>query len=265
MIPHASKLSVAIIARDEEARIGDCLESVQWVDEIVVVDTGSGDRTLEICQKYPCHVHRAPWQGYAAAKNLALTLTTGDLLLSLDADERVSQELRAEIASLRQQALETLAEGYAIPRRNYCWGRWLKHGGLYPDYQLRLFKRGKGRFGERRVHESVEVDGRVAYLASPLEHYSYRGLSEVIARLNHYSDLAAQDRAEHGPPFHGWALVMRPLARFLRNYLLKQGFRDGLPGLIMAVSYAYGVFAREAKLWELASSHQAPPTGPRER
>ena len=265
MIPHASKLSVAIIVRDEEARIGDCLESVRWADEIVVVDTGSGDRTLEICHKYTPHVHSAAWQGYAATKNLALALTTGDLLLSLDADERVSQELRAEIASLRQQSLDALADGYEIPRRNYCWGRWLKHGGLYPDYQIRLFKRGKGRFGERRVHESVEVEGRIGYCASPLDHHSYQGLSEVIARLNRYSDLAAQDRAEHGPPFHGWALVARPPARFLRNYVLKQGFRDGLPGLIIAASYAYGVFAREAKLWELARRHRAPPTGPRER
>ncbi len=263
MIRPASKLSVAIIARDEEARIGDCLDSVRWVDEIVVVDTGSRDRTLEVCHKYTPHVYSYPWEGYAAAKNTALAHTTGDLILSLDADERVSGELRGEISTLLQQPFETLAEGYAIPRRNYLWGRWLRHGGLYPDYQIRLFKRGRGHFGVRRVHESVEVAGRVGALACPLDHYSYQGLGDFIERLNRYTDLAAQERHEHGPSFRTWALVTRPMGRLLRNYLLQQGFRDGLPGLLMAVSYAYGVFAREAKLWELTNSHQAPRKGHR--
>ncbi|MGH8057259.1 MAG: glycosyltransferase family 2 protein [Candidatus Entotheonellia bacterium] len=265
MIRPASKLSAAIIARDEELRIGDCLDSVRWVDEIVVVDTGSRDRTLEVCQTYTPHVYSYPWEGYAAAKNTALAHTTGDLILSLDADERVSGELRAEISTLRQQPLETLADGYAIPRRNYLWGRWLRHGGLYPDYQLRLFKRGKGRFNRRRVHESVEVTGRVGYLPCPLDHYSYRGLGDFIERLNRYTELAAQDRYEHGPSFHTWTLVTRPLARFLRNYLLQQGFRDGLPGLLIAVSYAYGVFAREAKLWELTRGREAGPQAHRKQ
>lgn len=264
MIRPAHKLSAAIIARDEETRIGDCLDSVRWVDEIVVVDTGSRDRTLEICQKYTPHVHSYPWEGYAAAKNTALALTTGDLILSLDADERVSEGLRAEISTLRQQPFETLADGYAIPRRNYLWGRWLRYGGLYPDYQLRLFKRGRGRFNRRRVHESVEVSGRVGALTCPLDHYSYRGLGDFIERLNRYTDLAAQDRHEHGPSFHAWALVTRPLGRFLRNYLLQQGFRDGVPGLLMAVSYAYGVFAREAKFWELSMGQQTLGKGHRE-
>lgn len=257
MTPPANKLSVAIITRNEEARIGDCLESVRWVDEIVVVDTGSSDRTLELCQKYTPHVHSRPWEGYALAKNTAVALTRGDLILSLDADERVSEGLQAEISTLRQQPLEMLADGYAIPRRNYVWGRWMRHGGLYPDDQLRLFKRGKGRFSERRVHESVEVTGRIGRLSHPLDHYSYRGLGEFIERLNRYTDLAAQDRRDQGPPFHAWGLATRPVARFLRNYLLKQGFRDGLPGLIIAVSYAYAVFAREAKLWELTRSDLA--------
>ena len=256
MIPAACRVSVAIIARNEEARIGECLDSVRWADEIVVVDTGSCDRTLEICQKYTPHVYTRPWEGYALAKNAALDLTTGDLILSLDADERVTTGLRAEIVALQPIPLEVLADGYAIPRRNYVWGRWLKHGGLYPDYQLRLFKRGKGRFTGRRVHESVQVNGRIGRLQEPLDHYSYRSLSDVIERLNGYADLAARDRLEQGPPFQAWALAMRPVGRFVRNYFLRQGFRDGIPGLIMAVSYAYAVFAREAKLWEVAEGHQ---------
>jgi len=256
---------VAIIARDEEASIGECLGSVRWADEIVVVDTGSSDHTPDICQKYTPHVHRRPWEGYAAAKNAALELTRGDLILSLDADERVSEGLRQEIVALRQEPLERLADGYALPRRNYLWGRWLRHGGLYPDYQLRLFKRGKGRFSGRRVHESVELTGRLSHLLHPLEHYSYRRVGEIIERLNRYADLAAQDRYDQGPPFHVWSLVTRPLGRFLRNYLLKQGFRDGIPGLIMAVSYAYAVFVREAKLWEMTRIYPARLKGPQKR
>jgi glycosyltransferase involved in cell wall biosynthesis len=257
MTPHAYKLSVTVITRDEEAQIGACLDSVVWADEIVVVDTGSVDRTLEICRKYTSYVETHPWEGYATAKNMALERATGDWILSLDADERVSAELYQEIAVLRRQPPVSLADGYAIPRRNYLWGRWLRYGGLYPDYQIRLFKRGRGCFKARRVHESVQIDGRVQRLQQPIEHYSYQRLGDVIQRLDRYSNLAALDLHEQGQPFRVTALVMRPLGRFLRNYVLKQGFRDGIPGLIMAVSYAYSVFSREAKLWEL--TRQAAP------
>jgi glycosyltransferase involved in cell wall biosynthesis len=257
MTPPVCKLSVTVITRDEEAHIGDCLESVRWADEIIVVDTGSTDRTLEICRKYTPHVYSRRWEGYAPAKNAALELAAGDWVLSLDADERVSDESREEIAALRQQPMATLADGYALPRRNYLWGRWLRYGGLYPDHQIRLFKRGKGCFKVRRVHESVAIDGRVERLQAPIEHHSYRGLSDVIQRLDRYTDLAALDLRDQGQLFRVTALVMRPMGRFVRNYLLKQGFRDGIPGLIMAVSYAYSVFAREAKLWELTGNAQA--------
>jgi glycosyltransferase involved in cell wall biosynthesis len=257
MIPLACKLSVTVITRDEEAQIGACLESVRWADEIVIVDTGSADHTLEICAKYTPHVYSRAWQGYAQAKNAALELATGDWILSLDADERASDGLHAEIATLQRQPMTTCANGYAVPRRNYLWGRWLRYGGLYPDYQLRLFKRGEGSFKAQRVHESVAIDGRIERLQSPIEHHSYQGISDVIQRLDRYTNLAALDLWDQGRPFRCTALVLRPLGRFLRNYMLKQGFRDGIPGLIMAVSYAYSVFVREAKCWEMTRSHRA--------
>jgi glycosyltransferase involved in cell wall biosynthesis len=265
MTPPASKLSVTVITRNEEAHIGDCLESVRWADEIVVVDTGSADRTLEICSKYTRHVYSRPWQGYAPAKNAALELATGAWILSLDADERVSAGLREEITVLWQRPMATLAAGYAIPRRNYLWGRWLRFGGLYPDAQVRLFKRGQGAFKARRVHESVDIDGRVERLSHSIDHYSYRGLSDVIQRLDRYTDLAAVDLRDQGQSFRVAALLMRPVGRFLRNYVLKQGFRDGIPGLIMAVSYAFSVFAREAKLWEMTRNSRAEPPDQRLR
>jgi glycosyltransferase involved in cell wall biosynthesis len=252
----ASKLSVTIITRNEEARIGDCLESVRWADEIIVVDTGSIDRTLEICAKYTTHLSSRRWEGYAPAKNAALALATGDWILSLDADERVSEGLCQEIMTIQQQSVGACANGYAVPRRNYLWGHWLRYGGLYPDYQIRLFKRGKGEFKPRRVHESVAIDGPVGRLRHALDHHSYQGISDVIQRLDRYTELAALDLRDQGQPFRRRALVLRPLGRFLRNYGLKQGFRDGIPGLIMAVSYAYTVFIREAKLWEMASRHR---------
>jgi glycosyltransferase involved in cell wall biosynthesis len=257
MTPPSCKLSATIITRNEEARIGDCLESVRWADEIIVVDTGSADRTLEMCHKYTPHVYSRPWEGYAPAKNAALELATGDWILSLDADERVSDGLHAEVAALQRQPIVNLADGYAIPRRNYLWGRWLRYGGLYPDDQIRLFKRGKGAFKARRVHESVAIDGRVERLQHPIEHHSYQGLGDVIQRLDRYTDLAALDLHEQGQPFRVTALLLRPVGRFLRNYVLRQGFRDGIPGLIMAVSYAYSVFVREAKLWEMTRSPRA--------
>jgi hypothetical protein len=229
---------------------------VRWADEFIVVDTGSVDRTLELCAKHTPHVYSRPWQGYAPAKNAAIALASGDWILSLDADERVSMGLRQEIATLQQQPIDGRANGYAVPRRNYLWGHWLRHGGLYPDYQLRLFKRGKGEFKARRVHESVAIDGAVERLRHPIEHRSYQGISDVIQRLDRYTELAALDLWEQGQPSRRPALVMRPLGRFLRNYVLKQGFRDGIPGLIMAVSYAYSVFVREAKLWEMARKHR---------
>jgi glycosyltransferase involved in cell wall biosynthesis len=265
MTPPAFKLSVTVIARDEESCIGDCLDSVGWADEVVVVDTGSTDRTVEVCHKYTRHVYRRAWEGYASAKNAAVDLATGDWILSLDADERVSPPLRVEITALQRQPLKWLAAGYAIPRRNYLWGRWLRHGGLYPDRQIRLFKRTRGWFRTQRVHESVEVRGHVGQLQHPIDHYSYRGVGDIIARLNRYSDLAAQDLCDRRQAYRLSALMMRPLGRFLRNYLLKQGFRDGVPGLIMAVSYAYSVFAREAKLWEMTRHGRAEVHAGRDR
>jgi glycosyltransferase involved in cell wall biosynthesis len=254
-----SKLSVTIITRNEAAQVGDCLESVRWADELVVVDTGSVDRTVEICAKYTPYVYRRAWEGYAQAKNAAIDLASGDWILSLDADERVSAGLQAEIATLQRLPMARHADGYAVPRRNYLWGHWLQHGGLYPDYQIRLFKRGKGRFKAQRVHESVAVEGRVERLRHPIEHYSYQGLSDIIQRLDRYTELAALDRWEQGQSFRLGALITRPMGRFLRNYVLKQGVRDGIPGLIMAVSYAYGVFVREARLWEMARGRRAGP------
>ena len=241
-------LSAVVIALNEEARLRSCLESVAWADEIVVVDAESQDKTVQIAREFTEHVLVRPWPGFAAQKNFALEQATGDWLLSLDADEEASPELRDEIAKILVQA--GAADGYAVARRNVFLGQWIRHGGLYPDWQVRLFRRGRGRFVDRDVHESVEVDGRVARLSGHLVHRSYEGVSDFFDRANRYSALAAQELVRGGRRARARELVLRPLGRFLSMYLAQRGFLDGRKGLLLAALYAYYVFMRTARVWE---------------
>ncbi len=243
------RLSVAIITWNEEERLRACLESVAWTDEIVVVDAESADKTVVIAREFTDRVWIRPWPGFAAQKNFALEQATGDWVLSLDADERVTPELRGEIE--RVLRAPDAAEGYAIPRKNFFWGAWVRHGGLYPDWQVRLFRRGRGEFVAHPVHESARVRGRVARLARPLLHESYRSLEEFVLRSNRYSTLAAHQWLAGGRRIRLPDLVFRPLARFVSMYLLKGGFLDGWRGLSLAMLYAHYVFLRAAKVWEV--------------
>jgi len=242
------RLSVVVVTRDEEERLRACLESVAWADEIVVVDAESEDKTVTVAREFTDRVVVRPWPGYAAQKNAALDLATGDWALSLDADEIVSPELRAEIAAVL--AVDGPADGYAVSRRNIFWGRWVRHGGLYPDWQVRLFRRGRGQFEARAVHESVRVDGRVERLAGHLEHRSYRDVSDFLARADRYSTLAAEEAVAQGRRARAADLVLRPLGRFLGMYLVGRGFLDGWRGFLLAALYAYYVLIRSAKIWE---------------
>ena len=244
----APRLSVVVITLNEEERIREMLASVAWADEIVVVDAGSEDKTVALAREFTDHVLIHPWQGFAAQKNYGIDRTTGDWVLSLDADEQVEPALRAEIiAALSAQDGHA---GYRIARRNVMWGRWIRHGRLYPDWQLRLFRRGSGRFVERAVHESVQVDGSVGRLAAPLLHRSYRDVGDFLRRADRYSTLAADDWVRAGRPFRAIELVTAPLGRFLSMFVLHRGFLDGWRGFLLAVLYAYYVFIRSAKIWE---------------
>jgi glycosyltransferase involved in cell wall biosynthesis len=243
------RLSVTVITLNEEERLRACLESVVWADEIVVVDAGSHDKTVAIAREFTDRVLFHGWSGYGAQKNVAIEQCSGEWILSLDADERVTEALRAEIAATL--ARSPVEAGFRIPRRNVFQGRWMRHGGLYPDWQLRLFRRGRGRFAERAVHESVMVEGATGHLRAALVHESYRSLGDAVARLNRYSDLAAVDLAARE---RGGALVdilLRPAWRFVAMYLLRAGFLDGWRGLVLATLYAHYVFLRAAKAREL--------------
>ena len=243
-----ASLSVAVVTLNEEERLRACLESVVWADEIVVVDAGSSDKTMAIAREFTDRAVFRAWDGYGGQKNYALSQCHGEWVLSLDADERVTDALREEILGvLRGQRREV---GFYVPRRNQFQGRWVRHGGLYPDWQLRLFRRGRGAFVERAVHESVRVDGETGRLTAPLSHESYRSIGDAVARLNRYSDLAATELARTGRGGTLWDLLVRPPWRFVSMYLLRAGFLDGWRGLVLAGLHAHYVFLRAAKVRE---------------
>jgi glycosyltransferase involved in cell wall biosynthesis len=243
-----SRLTVAVITWNEEERLRPCLESVAWADEIVVVDSESTDKTKEIAREFTDRIWMRPWPGFASQKNFALEQATFPWVLSLDADERVTPGLRREIEQIIRN--DGPADGYSIPRKNFFWGTWVRHGRLYPDCQLRLFRSLRGRFVEHAVHESVSVEGKVERLQSPLLHESYRSLEEFVMRSNRYSTLAAQEWLRQGRRVGIWDLLARPLGRFLSMYALHRGFLDGWRGLLLAFLYAHYVFLRTAKVWE---------------
>ncbi len=243
-----NRLSVAIIAWNEEERLRACLESVAWADEIIVIDAESTDKTVQVAREFTDKIWVRPWAGFAAQKNFALEQAAGEWVLSLDADERVTPELRERIGRIVRA--NGPADGYSIPRKNVFWGAWMRHGGLFPDYQLRLFRRDAGRFVDSAVHESVVVEGHVEALDEPMLHHSYRGLEDFVARSNRYSTLAAQEIVSRGGRAGLADLALRPLGRFLSMYVLRLGFLDGWRGFVLAVLYADYVFLRMAKAWE---------------
>jgi glycosyltransferase involved in cell wall biosynthesis len=244
------RLSVFIIALNQEANIGECLESVRFADDLVVVDTGSTDRTVELARAYTDRVLTAPWEGFGRTKNYALDQTRGEWVFSLDTDERVPPALKEEIMAVVWG--DGPLAGYRVPRKNYFCGRWIRHLGWYPDYTLRLFRRGLGRFRDREVHEEVEVAGPVGVLQHPLEHYSYRSVSEYVTRMDRYARLAAVELAKRGRrPFPG-ELVFRPFFTFLHLYVLRRGFLEGATGYDLAVLMSMYKFLKYYYLRELA-------------
>jgi len=249
-----ASLSVAIITRNDEANIRRTLESVRWADEIVVLDSGSTDRTVAICREYTDKVVPQEWLGYAGQKNAAIDRTHGSWVLSLDADEPVEPELAAEIRAII--ASSEACDGYRIPRKTFFLGKWIRHGGWYPDYNLRLFRKGKGRFEDRVVHEAIRVAGSVGHTRHAILHYAYPDLESYLSTINRYSSLAVDVMAEKGIPAAGTSslnIVFRPVLTFLLKYVFRLGFLDGKHGLVLNMFHSYYVFAKYAKAWERKS------------
>ena len=249
-------LSVVIITHNEEANIARTLASVQPLiaegkGEIIIVDSGSTDRTIEIAKSFGAKVFVEDWKGYAAQKNSALDKATGNWILSLDADEEVAPDLTTGISAAI--ADQKPLQGYWIPRKNFFLGRFMQHGGFWPDPKLRLFRRGAGRFEDRAVHEDVRLQGETAKLPGALVHHSYPTLADYIDHVNRYSSLGAEVLTAKG--YRGFSLfniVLRPSATFLYNYFFRLGFLDGREGLLLHLYHAVYVSWKYAKAWELS-------------
>ncbi len=239
-------LSVIIITKNEAADIRACLESVAWADEVVVVDSGSSDDTVAIAREFTAQVHVHDWPGFGPQKNRALAYATGDWVLSLDADERITPELRREIEAVLADA--HAADAYDLPRlSNYC-GRFMRHSGWYPDYVTRLFRRGTVRFSDDLVHERLLVAGTPERLHGLMLHYAFDNLEEVLRKVDQYSTAGAQKMQQQGRRATLSGAVLRGWWSFMRTYFLRLGFLDGREGFMLAVSNAEGTYYRYLKL-----------------
>ena len=243
-------LCVCIITLNEEENIRDCLESVKWADEIVVVDSLSADRTVEIARGYSKRVVQRPWPGHVEQKNFALEQATCDWALSIDADERVSPELASEIQALLR-APGRPEVGYTVPRKTWYLGRWITHGGWYPNRKLRLVRRGAARWGGVNPHDHLYVDGPVGHLKGNLCHYTYRDISDHLKTIDKFTSIAARELHERGARHALAGMVLHPPGRFLKMYVLRLGFLDGMAGFLVAAMASYYAFLKYAKLWEL--------------
>jgi glycosyltransferase involved in cell wall biosynthesis len=251
-------LSAVVIARNEAARIASCLDSVRGLaEELLVMDSGSSDGTQALCRKLGARVIETDWSGYGAQKNRAITAATRDWVLCLDADERVSPELAA---SIRAALAAPQASGYRMRRCNRFLGRDLRHGEGYPDWSLRLFDRRRGRWSEDPVHEKVVIDGGVLTLVGDLYHDSAESLSQYIAKQDRYSTLAAEAAFAQGRKTSAAQLALSPLVRFVKFYVLRLGFLDGVPGLIHIAIGSFASFLKHAKLWQMQRA--SPPQQP---
>lgn len=248
------KVSVYVLTFNNEWTIERCLHSLQWADELVLVDSYSTDGTVEICRRFTDKIYQRKWKNHQDQYQYAADLTVNRWVMFVDADEEVPPELAQEI----QEELKTNNgqwNGYIAHRRTYYLGRWIKYGGWYPDYEIRLYDRNKGRW-EGGLHAKVKVDGKVKTLKNRYYHYTYRDISDQIMTIDKYSQVAADDMLREAKGFNVVHMLLNPFFRFIKEYIFKRGFLDGIPGLIIAVSTLYYTFIKHAKVWERSSESQ---------
>ncbi len=256
-------LSVALITKNEEENLPHCLQSIAFAAQIVVVDSGSGDRTVEIARAFGCDVYEESWQGgFGAQKQFAIDRCREPWIFVLDADERVPADTAAAIRDIAGGGGASRfavagrndtdpPAGYSFPRKNFFQGRWIRHAGWWPDRLTRLFRRGCGWMSSAAVHEGVEVSGPVVPLSCPIEHYTESDLGKVLAKIDHYSTLGAQEAFDAGRRATVAGAVLRSGLTFLHGYFLRLGFLDSAPGLTLAITDAVNKFFKYAKLAEL--------------
>ena len=245
-------LSVCVITGNEEDNIARCLESVAFADEIVVVDSFSTDRTMEIARTFTDRVFQHRWMGYIGQKAIARNLARGEWILFVDADEAVSPALREEILAMLRRGVPDRIDGFDFPRQVWYMRRWIRHGDWYPDAKLRLFRKARGRCCGIEPHERIEVQGEVRHLRAPLFHYTYDDIADQVSTMNRFSSISARSEGRREPSAAAllWGMLMHPPFRFFRCYFIKLGFLDGVAGLVIASSAAFSTFLKYAKLWE---------------
>lgn len=254
-----SALTCLIITKNEEANIQDCLRSVQWATERLVVDAESRDRTVELAQSEGAKVLVRPWPGFGQQKNFGMAQAQSEWILILDADERVTDDLRREIRACLDRWNSGSPVAYRIPRRNFFYGAWVRHGGVYPDYQIRLFRRGSAKYNEAAVHENLMVEGEIGTLDSPLDHHTERSIRDHFRKFGLYTTLAAEEKAKSVQRVNVADLLIRPPVVFVKTYVLKQGLRDGVRGLIVSTFASMYTFVKYAKLWTMTERTNSHP------
>lgn len=238
-------LTVIVLTKNEERNIAACLDSVRWADRLMVLDSFSDDHTVDIAGAAGAAVYRRPFVNYPDQRNAALDLATTEWVFFVDADERATPELGAEI----RQAIASDRAGWWVPRRNIIWGKWIRHTGWYPDYQLRLLRRGRARYDpQREVHELVILDGPAGYLQNPLIHYNYQTVGQFLARQDRYSHFEADILFKQGirPRPHNY--ILQPLREFTRRFIALEGYRDGGYGFLLSLLMAYYTFLTYVRL-----------------
>ena len=243
-------LSIAIITKNEEENIRSCLQSIAFARQIVVVDSGSADGTLQIAAEFGCDIYKESWLGFGPQKQLAIDKCREQWILVLDADERIPQETADAIRAVISNPGMKEA-GFSFPRKNFFQGRWIKHAGWWPDRIIRLFRKESGRMTEAAVHEAVEVDGIVGALDVPIEHFTESRLSKILQKIDRYSSLGAQEAFKEGKRSSTGSAFLRAFFTFFQDYFLRGGFLDGMPGLTLAVTDSVNKFFKYAKLREL--------------
>jgi glycosyltransferase involved in cell wall biosynthesis len=242
-------LSLVIITLNEERNIERCIKSVPFASEIIVVDSFSQDRTVQIARELGAKVMTRPFDGYRNQKQFAHEQVSSEWVLSLDADEALSPLLQDEIKNVLTQPVQQVS-GFRMPRLSFHLGKWIRHGGWYPDFQTRLYKKNKASWVGGVVHEHVAVDGIVTDLNSDLQHYVFRDLDDQIDTNNEFSTLGAQDLMRRGCRFSVFKLVFKPVGKFFECFIWKRGFLDGPEGFIIALGAAQSMFLKHAKFWE---------------
>lgn len=244
------RIAAVIITKNEERNVAACLESVAWADERVVVDACSTDRTAAIAEAARAKVFIRPWPGYGPQKNFGMEQTQAEWILIVDADERITKPLKEEIQQLLRTGPPADVAGYEIPRRNFFYGRWIRGGGMSPDYQLRLFRRSAGRYDDVLLHEHLHLSGGVGRLTHPMDHFSMPTIRDHVHKMMRYTTLGAEEKLKTRARVSALAIAGNHLGTILKTYVLRGGYRDGVPGLIVAMFAGMHTFVKYAKAWE---------------